>query len=61
MIAIGLKCFLDSYEEQHNSHKAQVKKVVIRGTDTKLTKSRNEIANLSATSGNLHSGILRGD
>lgn len=58
---MGLKCFLDSYEEQHNSHKAQVKKVVICGTDIKLTKSRNEIANLSAISGSLDSGILGGD
>jgi len=61
MIMTGVKCSLDSYKEYQDNHTAHVKKVVVCGMETKLTKNNNEIADLSAVSGNLRSGIFRGD
>lgn len=61
MIMTGIKCSLDSYLEHHDSHTAHVKNVVVHGMETKLTENSNEIADLGAVSGNLGSGILRGD
>lgn len=61
MIMTGIKCSLDSYEEHHNSHTAHMQKVVAHGTEIKFIKNSSEIADLGAVSGNLRSGILRGD